>query len=75
MKTTRNVTSIPAPTNQQGRPSEKAAGTPFHDRVLTIVPPALLMRAVVVLGLCVPAPLRAMVDEVVRYLGYGEGPP
>ena len=59
----------------QGRPSEKAAGTPFHDRVLTIVPPALLMGAVVVLGLCVPAPLRAMVDEVVRYLGYGEGPP
>jgi hydrogenase-4 component F len=58
----------------QGRPSPRASATPFHDRLLTIGPPLLLMAAVAALGLCVPAPLRAAVDEVVRYVG-GEGRP
>ncbi len=56
----------------QGTPSAKAMKTPFHDRSLTIVPPIALMTLVVILGLYVPGPLRGMVDDAVRYLGYQE---
>jgi hydrogenase-4 component F len=56
----------------QGTPSAKARATPFHDRPLTILPPIALMTAVIVLGLYLPAPLRAMVEDAVRYLGYPE---
>jgi hydrogenase-4 component F len=59
----------------QGRPSMKAKATPFHDRPLTILPPIVLMVAVVVMGLYVPGPLRAMIEDAVRYLGYAEGTP
>jgi hydrogenase-4 component F len=59
----------------QGRPSAKAKGTPFHDRPLTILPPMVLMGLVIVLGLYVPAPLRVMIDDAVRYLGYPEAQP
>jgi hypothetical protein len=30
------------------------------------------MTAVVVLGLYIPSPLRAMIEDAVRYLGYSE---
>jgi hydrogenase-4 component F len=59
----------------QGRPSAKAKGTPFLDRPLTILPPIVLMTAVVVLGLYVPGPLRAMIQQAVGYLGYPEVQP
>ena len=59
----------------QGRPSAKARSTPFHDRPLTILPPIVLMAAVVVLGLYVPGPLRTMIDDAVVYLGFPEGQP
>lgn len=59
----------------QGRPSPKARATAFHDRVGTILPPVILMTAVVVLGLYVPGPLREMVEEAVRYIGVPEARP
>ncbi len=59
----------------QGEPSTRARQTPFHDRPLTILPPMVLMIATVVLGVYVPSPLRAMIDEAVRYLGYAETQP
>lgn len=56
----------------QGKPSLRAKRTPYHDRAVTILPPILLMAAVLVLGLTVPTPLRAMIESAVRYLGYPE---
>jgi hydrogenase-4 component F len=59
----------------QGRSSERAERSGFHDRPLTALPPALLMASVVVLGLVVPAPLRGMIEDAVRFLGYPEVQP
>jgi len=56
----------------QGTPSAGATATAFHDRPLTILPPITLMTAVVLLGLFIPGPLRAMVEDAVRSLGYTE---
>jgi len=56
----------------QGTPSPKARRTPYHDRPLTILPPIALMVSVVILGLYVPGPLRAMIEDAVRFLGYSE---
>ncbi|CAG1008773.1 NADH-quinone oxidoreductase subunit M [Phycisphaerales bacterium] len=59
----------------QGKPSGRARRTPFHDRPLTILPPLVLMACVTVFGLFVPPPLRAMIEDVVRFLGYPEVQP
>lgn len=59
----------------QGKPSAKARATPYHDHALTIVPPLLLLVVVTVLGLYVPGPLRALIQDAVRFLGYTEVTP
>jgi hydrogenase-4 component F len=59
----------------QGRPSAEAERTIFQDRPLTVLPPLVLMAFVVVLGLYVPGPLRVMIEDAVRYLGYAEAQP
>jgi len=59
----------------QGEPSERAKASPFRDRLLTIGPPIVLLGAVTLLGVYIPAPLRSMIDAAVRHLGYPEGAP
>jgi hydrogenase-4 component F len=54
----------------QGKPVATPLAPPLRDQPLTLGPPALLMVAVTVLGLYVPAPLRSLIEDVVRYLGY-----
>lgn len=59
----------------QGRPSAKARASSFHDRAGTILPPLLLLALVLVLGLYVPGPLRSMIEDAVRHLGFPEAQP
>lgn len=59
----------------QGRPPAQANRTLFHDRAGTVLPPIVLMSAVVVFGLYVPGPLRAMIEDAVRYIGIPETHP
>jgi hydrogenase-4 component F len=55
----------------QGRPSAEARETPYHDGLLTGAPAAVLMGAVLLLGLYIPAPLTALIDGAVRFLERG----
>lgn len=52
----------------QGRPTGAALATPYRDSGLTAWPALLLMGAVLGLGLALPEPLRALLNDAVRYL-------
>lgn len=52
----------------QGMPREDAPQTGFHDSVGTVGPPLVLLTAVVVLGLWVPAPLQAALRDGARLI-------
>lgn len=52
----------------QGTPSEAATRTTFRDDLLTAGPLVCLMLIVLVLGLTIPGPLRALLDDAVAYL-------
>lgn len=52
----------------QGRPSERARATGFKDGLLTSLPMLVSAALVLMLGLWIPEPLRAILDEAVRYL-------
>jgi len=52
----------------QGTPSEAAGRTTFRDDALTAGPIVGLMLLVLLLGLTLPGPLRALIDDAVAYL-------
>ena len=55
----------------QGRPPAEARNTPYRDGLLTGAPVLLLMAAVLMLGLYIPAPLTTMINDAVRFLEGG----
>ncbi len=50
----------------QGRPSENVTAAPYREPWPALAPPAVLAGAVLVLGLYVPGPLRALLQEAAR---------
>jgi hydrogenase-4 component F len=52
----------------QGRAPAEVRDTPYRDGVLTGTPIAIFMGLVVLLGVYIPAPLTAMLDDAVRFL-------
>jgi len=52
----------------QGRPSSRSKLIPYRDSFLTGAPVAIFMALSLLLGLWIPAPLRALVDQAVHYL-------
>ncbi len=52
----------------QGRAPAAAEHTPYQDRLLTGAPLVLLMGLVLLLGLYIPAPLRALLNDAVAFL-------
>jgi hydrogenase-4 component F len=56
----------------QGRPSVDTHKTPYRETLLTAVPVAIFMGVVLLLGLCIPAPLDTLLKDAVRFL---EGQP
>jgi hypothetical protein len=52
-----------------GEPSPEAKRGRYRDGWLTFAPAAALAGAVTMLGLYVPPPLAALVEEAARYLG------
>lgn len=53
----------------QGAPSETSQATRFHDEPGTVVPIALCLIAVLVLGVYVPAPLEHLIGEAATVIG------
>ena len=53
----------------QGKPPDDLPETGFRDTVATVLPPALLLVAVLVLGLYVPGPLDDLIHDAARLLG------
>lgn len=51
-----------------GRPTEAARTSPFKDDLLTGLPIVVTALLVLLLGVSIPTPLRAMLDDAVRYL-------
>jgi hydrogenase-4 component F len=56
----------------QGRASFEARSTPYHDGFLTGAPIMVLMLLVLLVGLYIPPPLTAMINDAIRFL---EGQP
>ena len=54
----------------QGRPTERARTSPFRDGFLTGAPMVVSALLILVLGLSTPGPLKAILDNAVRYLGH-----
>jgi hydrogenase-4 component F len=52
-----------------GRASAAADGIAYRDGLLTAAPVAALMALVLLLGLYIPSPLGALLDDAVRFLG------
>jgi hydrogenase-4 component F len=52
----------------QGRAPAEVRHTPYRDGFLTAAPIVVCMAVVLLLGLYIPAPLDAMIHDVVRYL-------
>jgi hydrogenase-4 component F len=52
----------------QGRPPAEVRHSPYRDGWLTAAPVVLFMALVVLLGLQLPGPLAAMINDAVRYL-------
>jgi hydrogenase-4 component F len=52
----------------QGRPPAEVRDTPYRDGLLTITPVMVLMALVLLLGLYIPAPLGALLNDAVRFL-------
>ncbi|MCC6679842.1 MAG: hydrogenase [Phycisphaeraceae bacterium] len=52
----------------QGRPPAEVRHTPYRDDVLSAVPIVVCLAFVLLLGLVIPAPLNAMIHDVVHYL-------
>ncbi len=52
----------------QGAPPADGAAEPYRDDVLTLASPLLAMALVLLLGLWLPAPLGALLDDGVRFL-------
>ncbi len=52
----------------QGRPPSAVRNTPYHDGWLTAAPIVILMAMVLLLGLYIPGPLTAMLNDTVRFL-------
>lgn len=52
----------------QGRPPERARATAYRDGFLTGAPIVAAAALVLLLGLWIPAPLRALLEEAVRYV-------
>jgi len=55
----------------QGRDPADSALEPYRDGFLTAAPLLVLMALVLLLGLAIPAPLRSLIAEAVRFLGSG----
>ncbi len=53
----------------QGRAPLEVHDTPYHDGWLTAAPPVAFMVLVLLLGLYIPAPLRALLNDAVQFLG------
>ncbi len=53
----------------QGVPSRALAEKRFREGPLVTLPPFLLLAAALVMGLAIPEPLRALVQEAARYIG------
>jgi hydrogenase-4 component F len=53
----------------QGTPISTDAPRPRHEPLSAVMPPAALGAAVLVLGVYVPAPLRALLEQITRALG------
>ncbi len=56
----------------QGRVSAAGREMPYRDDAFTVLPPLILMAMVLLLGLYIPPPLRALLDQAVHFL---EGSP
>ena len=56
----------------QGEPSERAQQTPYRDSWLGVAPIAFLLALVLLLGLWIPGPLEALLNDAVRVV---EGAP
>lgn len=52
----------------QGGPSEAAGATTYRDGWLTGLPPVILMALILMLGLYIPGPLMALLNDAVRFL-------
>jgi hydrogenase-4 component F len=52
----------------QGRPSSEARDTPYREGFFVSAPVVAFMTLVLLLGVYIPAPLDAMIHDVVRYL-------
>ena len=52
----------------QGRPPAEVRDTPYRDRPSTVAPVVALMALVLLLGLYIPGPLKALLDDAVRFL-------
>lgn len=52
----------------QGRVPTEARGTPYHDTLLTAAPVVILMGLVLLLGVYIPAPLGALLNDAVQFL-------
>jgi hydrogenase-4 component F len=52
----------------QGRPSGRARVTAYRDGFFTGAPILVFMGLVLLLGLCIPAPVNALLSDAVRYL-------
>jgi hydrogenase-4 component F len=50
----------------QGEPSERALATPYRDGWLSVGPIAVLLALVLLLGLWIPAPLSALLNDAAR---------
>jgi hydrogenase-4 component F len=55
----------------QGRPSSSARRTSYRDGLLTGAPLVVLLGIVLLLGIYIPAPLRAMLNNAARFLEVG----
>ncbi len=53
----------------QGRVPHDIEGSEYHDSFLTVAPAFAFMAMVLLLGLYIPAPLKTMIDEAVKFLG------
>ena len=52
----------------QGKPSREAPRTPFRENALLLAPPILCISLVLLLGLHIPAPLLALLNNAARFL-------
>jgi hydrogenase-4 component F len=52
----------------QGRAPAEVRNTPYRDGLLTAAPVVIMMGLVLLLGLYIPAPLAALLNDAVRFL-------